>query len=264
MPGENGTPGHRRKTVFYAGSLRFGNDFAGCVVQIENATRWSLTRPNAILTLHAHHNEEGSAASSTRSRPGRTMTIQRRHMMAKLSVFNFITLNGCFKGPRGEIQWHRHGKEEQEYAEEGANSESILLMGRKTYQMMATYWPTPMALRNAPDVARGMNASRKVVFSRKLKQASWENTRIVSSDPVRAIRRMKREEKEPLTILGSGSIVTLCTEHGLVDEFQFMVDPVLIGSGVAVAGKISHTIDLKLTSHRVFRSGIVLLCYAPA
>jgi dihydrofolate reductase len=183
--------------------------------------------------------------------------------MAQLTVFNFITLNGAYKGPGGDIQWHRHGDEEQQYAAEGANSPSTLLFGRKTYTMMASWWPTPMALQSMPDVARGMNASQKIVFSRTLKKASWENTKLIATDPVRAIRRMKKDQKGNLTILGSGSIVTLCAEHGLIDEYQIMVDPVLIGAGTPVAKTLTHTVDLTLTSHRVFKSGVVLLTYRP-
>ncbi len=183
--------------------------------------------------------------------------------MAQLTVFNFITVNGAYKGPGGDIQWHRHGAEEQEYAATGANSPSTLLFGRKTYQMMASWWPTPMALQSMPDVARGMNASQKIVFSRTLKKAAWENTRLIATDPVRAIKRMKKDGKDPLTILGSGSIVTLCAEHGLIDEYQIMVDPVLIGSGTPIAKALTHHVDLRLVSHRVFTSGVVLLRYQP-
>lgn len=183
--------------------------------------------------------------------------------MAQLTVFNFITLNGAFKGPGGDIQWHKHGPEEQEYAAEGANSPSTLLFGRKTYTMMASWWPTPMALQTMPDVARGMNMSRKVVFSRTLKKTSWENTKLIATDPVRAIRRMKEDQEGHLTILGSGSIVTLCAEHGLIDDYTIMVDPVLIGSGTPIAKTLTHNVELTLTSHRVFTSGVILLHYKP-
>lgn len=183
--------------------------------------------------------------------------------MAQLTVFNFITLNGAYKGPGGDIQWHRHGGEEQEYAAKGANAESTLLFGGKTYRMMASWWPTPMALQSMPDVARGMNASQKIVFSRTLKKASWENTRIIASDPVRAIRRLKKEHDGSLTVLGSGSIVTLCAEHGLIDDYQILVDPVLIGSGTPIARGLTHPVGLHLVSHQAFKSGVVLLRYQP-
>lgn len=183
--------------------------------------------------------------------------------MGKLSVFNFITLNGCTQGPGGDISWHRHGAEESDYAKEGANSKSTLLFGRKTYEMMAMYWPSPMAMQQSPDVALGMNASPKVLFSRTMKNAEWQNTRIVVADPAAEIRRMKKEGTN-MTILGSGSIVTLCAEHGLIDEYKIMVDPVLIGGGTPLAGALSRTVGLTLTSTRAFSSGVVLLTYVPA
>ena len=92
--------------------------------------------------------------------------------MGKLSVFNFISLNGYFKGPNGDTSWHQHGNaEEGEFAAEGAQSDSIILFGRKTYEMMAGFWPTLEALKNMPAVAEGMNKSEKIVFSRTLKKA---------------------------------------------------------------------------------------------
>lgn len=184
--------------------------------------------------------------------------------MATLSIFNFLTLNGFTNDAQGGVGWHRHGAEEGAYAAEGANSESILLFGRKTYDMMASFWPTPMAAQMQPEVAKGMNASSKIVFSRTMRTAGWENTRLVSADPVAEIRRLKQEQELPLTILGSGSIVTLCTEHRLIDEFKLMIDPVLLGAGSTLAHGISDTRDLTLKEHRIFRSGVVLLTYVPA
>lgn len=183
--------------------------------------------------------------------------------MAKLSVFNFITLNGYYQGPNGDITWHRHGAEESEYAKEGANSMNTLLFGRRTYEMMAMYWPSPMAMQQSPDIAQGMNASPKVLFSRSLKNAAWQNTRIVSADPAAEIIRMKKEGTN-MTILGSGSIVTLCAEQGLIDEYKLMVDPVLIGGGTPLAGTLSRTVGLTLISTRAFSSGVVLLTYTLA
>ena len=94
--------------------------------------------------------------------------------MGKLSVFNFMTLNGYFKGLNDDIAWHKHGNEEEgEFAADGAQSDSIILFGRKTYEMMAGFWPTPDAIRNMPAVAEGMNKSEKIVFSRTLKIANY-------------------------------------------------------------------------------------------
>jgi dihydrofolate reductase len=77
--------------------------------------------------------------------------------MRKVSVFNFISLNGYFEGPNSDISWHRHGVEENEYAVESLKSGNTLLFGRVTYELMARYWPTPTAFKNDPIVADGMN-----------------------------------------------------------------------------------------------------------
>jgi dihydrofolate reductase len=183
--------------------------------------------------------------------------------MATLGVFNFITLNGYYKGPNEDISWHRHGAEESEYAAEGANSESILLFGRITYQMMASYWPTPMAAKNDPVVAEGMNKAEKIVFSRTLRKADWSNTKLVKDDMIEEVKKLKRHGKKDITILGSGSIVTQLAEAGLIDNYQIMVDPVVLGAGIPMFEGLKQKLDLKLTSTRAFKSGVVLLTYKP-
>jgi dihydrofolate reductase len=129
--------------------------------------------------------------------------------MGKLSVFNFMTLNGYFKGPNEDTSWHHHGNpEEGDFAADGAQSDSIILFGRKTYEMMADFWPTDAALNSMPEIAEGMNRSEKIVFSRTLRIAEWNNTRIVKNNIVEEIKKLKATSKKDMTILGSGSILT--------------------------------------------------------
>ena len=183
--------------------------------------------------------------------------------MRKLTAFNFVTLNGFFEGPNRDISWHKHGAEENEYAAEGLGSESTLLFGRVTYEMMASYWPTPIAMKNDPTVAEGMNNADKIVFARTLKKAEWSNTRLVKDNIVDEIRKLKKLPGKDMTVLGSGSIVTQFAEQGLIDEYAVMVDPVVLGDGTSIFKGIRHKLDLKLTSTRAFKSGVVLLCYEP-
>lgn len=183
--------------------------------------------------------------------------------MAKLSAFNFITLNGYLNGSDGDISWHRHGAEENQYAEESLQSGNTLLFGRKTYEMMANYWPTPLAFQNDPTVAEGMNKADKFVISTTLKNASWENTNIISGNVVNEIKQLKKLPGNDITLLGSGSILTLLAEHGLIDQFQIMLDPVAIGSGTPIFHEIKKPLNLKLTNLKTFKSGIVLLSYIP-
>ena len=182
--------------------------------------------------------------------------------MGKLTVFNFVTLNGYFKGPNDDTSWHQHGNEEEgEFAAEGAQSDSIILFGRKTYEMMAGFWPTPEAIKTMPAVAEGMNKSEKIVFSRTLKSADWNNTRIISTNIVDEVKKLKKTSKKDMTILGSGSILSQLAEAGLMDVFQFLIDPVALEEGVPIFKDIKHKLDLKLTSTRAFKSGAVLLSY---
>jgi dihydrofolate reductase len=183
--------------------------------------------------------------------------------MRKLAVFNFMTLNGYFQGPTGDISWHRHGQEESEYAAEGLKSGSTLLFGRVTYEQMASFWPTPDAIKNAKVVAEGMNKADKIVFSRTLKKAEWNNTRLVKDNMVEEIKRLKQMPGKDLTVLGSGSILTQLAEAGLIDEYQLMIDPILLGDGTPIFKNLRHKLDLKLTATRTFNSGVVLLNYRP-
>jgi len=181
--------------------------------------------------------------------------------MRKIAVFNFVTLNGYYKGPKGDISWHRHGAEENEYAIEVLKSGNTLLFGRKTYEIMARYWPTPMAIKNDPIVAEGMNNAEKIVFSRKLKKVKWNNTRLVKSNLIKEIKKMKQMPGNNMTLLGSGDIVTQLANQGLIDKYQIMIDPVVIGNGTPLFKGIKNKLDLKLITTRTFKDGIVLLCY---
>ena len=139
--------------------------------------------------------------------------------------------------------------------------DSILLFGRVTYEMMEGYWTTSMALDNDPIVAAGMNKSEKIVFSRTMKKAEWNNTKLINDNIIDEIKKLKQTPGKDMAILGSGSILTQFAEHGLIDEYQFMVDPVILGEGTSIFKGIKHKLDLKLTQSRTFKSGVVLLCY---
>ncbi len=183
--------------------------------------------------------------------------------MGKLNSFTFITLDGYYKGLNEDISWNRHSAEENEYAGQGLGAQTTLLFGRVTYEMMASYWPTPMALENDPIVAKGMNRANKIVFSNTLKKPEWENTKVISGNIVEEIKRMKKKPGNDMTLLGSGSILTQFTDADLIDEYQVMVDPVAIGEGASIFKGLKNKLDLTLTDTRIFKSGVVLLCYEP-
>src|SRR5690242_19946266 len=115
--------------------------------------------------------------------------------MRKLLAFNFITLDGFYKGLSEDISWHRHGEEESAFAADNMKGEgAVLLFGRTTYHHMASFWRTPQAIKNIPEVAAGMNSAEKIVFSNTLKKADWNNTTVIGGDIVSAVRKLKRTE----------------------------------------------------------------------
>lgn len=181
--------------------------------------------------------------------------------MGKLAVFNFVTLNGLFKGPNNDISW-AHEAQENGYAAEMLADRGALLFGRVTYELMAQYWPTPQAFKDMPAVAKGMTEAEKIVFSRTLKKADWQNTTIVRDHVEDAVKQMKASGKT-MTLLGSGSITTLLANQGLIDEYQLMVHPVALGGGTPFLDGLERRLDLKLTSTRGFKSGTHLLVYQP-
>ena len=128
---------------------------------------------------------------------------------------------------------------------------------------MSSYWPTPLAIKNDPVVAARMNGSAKLVASRTLGTPTWSNTTVIQGDLVRSIRAIKTTSDENITILGSGSIVAQLADENLIDEYQLMVNPIVLGKGRGLFDGMQKTLLLKLVKTRVFGNGIVLLYYMP-
>lgn len=185
--------------------------------------------------------------------------------MRRLVVFNHVTLDGYFVDNKGDMSW-AHRKEDAEWdryvAENvGAGAGGQMLFGRITYEMMASYWPTPAAAKTEPIVAEGMNAARKVVFSRTLEKASWKNTTVVKGDLAAEVRKMKEETGKDILIFGSGTIVSQLAQEGLIDEYRIIVNPLVIGKGRTMFEGVKDKMTLRLANARAFGNGNVLLTY---
>jgi dihydrofolate reductase len=186
--------------------------------------------------------------------------------MRKLLVFNHVTLDGYFVDANGAMSWAKFGNDDPEYAAfvaQNAGGGGELLFGRVTYDMMASYWPTPIASQHMPEVAKGMNSSPKVVFSRTLDKAAWNNTRLLKGDLLEEVRKLKEESGPGMAILGSGSVIAQLAQANLIDEYQVMVDPVALGKGRSMFDGMRDKLSLRLTASRVFKNGKVHLSYVP-
>jgi dihydrofolate reductase len=184
--------------------------------------------------------------------------------MRRVVVFNMVTLDGFFVDSKGDMSWaHKNDAEWNAFVGENASGSGVLLFGRITYELMASYWPTPMALQNSPVVAKGMNDMPKVVFSRTLDKVSWSNTKLVQGDMAAEVRKMKNEPGPDMVILGSGSIVSQLAQENLIDEYQIALSPIVLGKGRTLFEGVKEKLNLKLTKSRTFGNGNVFLCYAP-
>ncbi len=187
--------------------------------------------------------------------------------MCRLIAFIQLTVNGYFAASDGDIGWAHHDAQDAEwnaFVADNVSGDALLLFGRVTYDMMASYWPTPMAASNDPLVARHMNSLPKVVFSRSLDAVSWQNTQLIKSDLLNWVREQKQQPGKDMCILGSGSLISQLAQAGLIDEFQVSVNPVVLGGGRTIFEGLTHPVPLKLTRSRNFANGNVLLCYQPA
>jgi dihydrofolate reductase len=188
--------------------------------------------------------------------------------MRKIILFNLVSLDGYFAGPKGEIDWHNVDDEFNRFAIQQLDEVGALLFGRITYELMASYWPTPEAVADDPQVANKMNQLPKVVFSRTLNKAEWENSQLVklgegSTDLASEVAKLKQQPGKDLFVFGSSNLAAALIQNDLIDEYRVMVNPVVLGDGIPLFQGIQKPMRLKLQKSKIFANGNVLLYYQP-
>jgi dihydrofolate reductase len=178
--------------------------------------------------------------------------------MKKIIVFNMITVDGFFAGTDGNINWHNVDAEFNEFAIKQLNEVGALIFGRVTYDLMAGYWPSEKPVKDDPIVAGLMNNTHKIVFSRSLDKADWNNTTLMKEINAEQIQKLKQEPGKDLFIFGSGQTVQEFAQLGLIDEYRLMVNPVALGAGKPL---FKQHLKLKLLKSQEFKNGNVLLSY---
>ncbi len=187
--------------------------------------------------------------------------------MRKLAVFNHISVDGYFTDANGSMMWAKSNADDSEwdaFVADNTSGEATLVFGRITYQMMASYWPTPMAREHNAPIADRMNSLQKIVFSRTLNQASWSNTHLLKGDLAEEVRKLKASSGPGMVILGSGKIVAQLAQARLIDEYQLVVNPIVLGGGRTLFDGMKDRLTLRMTKSRSFRNGNTFLCYEPA
>ena len=194
----------------------------------------------------------------------------------RIVTFDWLTADGCFAGPDGNLNWVVPDDKQAKAAATGMEAADTVLFGRRTYELFEGFWrKAPQDMATAPDphrpgqqskehraIAVWMNHATKLVFSRTLKEVTWNNARLVRELDVDEIGALKQRPGKNMMVFGSGSIVSQLTQHGLIDEYQFVVRPVFLGDGRRLVEGVSKSVKLALLESRKFPSGDISLRYA--
>ncbi len=186
--------------------------------------------------------------------------------MRKVIASEFVTLDGYMVGPNEDMSWVMDNFSEDMgvYAGDLMNSMDAVLLGRVTYEIMTNIWPVSTE-ETAPGADK-MNTTPKIVFSRTLDQVSWgtwKNARLVKDNAAGEIARLKQLPGKDMVIYGSANLVQGFTELGLIDEYQLLVFPLLLGSGKRLWEEMEHSVPLRLLRAQAFKNGVTVLYYEP-
>jgi dihydrofolate reductase len=184
--------------------------------------------------------------------------------MRTLSSFIMTTLDGFYAGPNEEFDWPNVDDEFIRFSISQINDADAILFGRRTYEALASYWPTPQSQRNDPALTRLMNGMPKIVFSSTLERADWENTTLVTGDLAAEVTKLKDQPGKELIVFGSQELTGNLIRLGRLDELRVMVNPVTLSQGRSMFQSMAGRVRLRLLQTRVFSgSGNVLLTYEP-
>lgn len=180
----------------------------------------------------------------------------------QIVLFNMVTLDGNFEGPNAEIDWHNVDNEFNHFAVEQLKTVSTLLFGRKTYQLMESFWPTLQAKEQSPVIAALMNDTEKIVCSKTLANVGWSNSSLVTNIKEELLN-LKNKQGKDIMIFGSADLSKTLIKLGLIDEIRLMVNPVVLGKGKPFFRGVTGQLNLQLLKVRMFNSGNILLYYKP-
>jgi dihydrofolate reductase len=196
-----------------------------------------------------------------------------REPMRKLIVIEFLSLDGVMQAPGAPEEdtegGFRHGGWQRPYfddvlgaaAAEGMAGTDAYLFGRKTYQIMAAFWPT------APDddpYAGHLNSTPKYVASRTLQNVEWQNSTLIKGDVAEEVAKLKEQPGRDIAVLGSGNLVQALVDNDLVDEYSLTVSPIVLGSGKRLFREADDIRRLRLVDSKPTSTGSLVLTYQPA
>ncbi|EOR95529.1 Dihydrofolate reductase [Arcticibacter svalbardensis MN12-7] len=188
--------------------------------------------------------------------------------MRKLVLFMHVSLDGFAADANGGLDWISYDSELQHYADGIVATVGSPVYGRVTYELMVSYWPTVLDNSDASERdkahAQWVDKATKIVFSKTMKKAEWNNTIVINDNIAEEIYKLKQQPGKDLVIFGSPGLAHSFMELDLIDEYQLTLNPVLLGSGIPVYQDIKNKTNLKLVKATSLKSGVVGLHYARA
>lgn len=185
--------------------------------------------------------------------------------MGNLTLFMHISLDGFGSRVNGQMDWIHVDEEIFDYGAERIYATDISLYGRKTYQLMEGYWPTaadqPNPTKHDIEHSKWYKQVKKVVLSKTLKEENLINTQVISKNLSAEINKLKQSTEKEILIFGSPTAGHSLMAEGLIDDYWFNINPVLLGNGIPVFKGIKDKTSLRLISSKVFSSGVVCVHY---
>ena len=182
--------------------------------------------------------------------------------MRKIIVSNLITIDGYFEGLNQDLSWFVTDSDFFDFAVKQLDEVDTILFGRITYEQMAAYWPDAKTDDAAMAAIKDkMNSLQKIVFSRTLKNAEWNNTKIITEHITDEIIKLKQQPGKDMVIFGSGTLVSELTHLKLIDEYRLIINPVILGNGNPLFKSINERVNLKLINMKILESGSFIIYY---
>ena len=180
--------------------------------------------------------------------------------MRKILVFTNVSLDGYFEGPGHDISGFK--RDSEAFSRRGNEEADALLFGHRTYEMMK-FWSTPEAAAAMPEMAQVINEDQKFVASHAPFEPGWKNVTVLSGDVAAQVKKLKEGPGKNIMIFGSNTLCVSLLQAGLIDELQIVVNPVVFGEGTPLFKGLPKKVELILREAHPFKSGAILLIYAP-
>jgi dihydrofolate reductase len=188
--------------------------------------------------------------------------------MRKLVVSEYISLDGVMEDPGGAEKFEHGGWTRPYWNDEIGKfkfdelfASDMLLLGRVTYQGFAAAWPS---MKDEAGFADRMNCLPKYVVSATLAEAAWNNSTILRSNIAGEVDKLKQQPGQDILVAGSRRLVRMLMQYDLVDRYQLLVYPVIVGSGKRLFDELEKPVGLKPAGTKTFQTGVTLLAYEPA